>query len=124
MKFEKLIKKYAELQKQFVQICYVCNGSIMSLYRKCGKHNCGCTDNPQVRHGPYFIWTRKEKGKTVTHSLSKKQAERCLEYIKNFKKMASVIEEMKKITTQIIEQKNNSIIILSYIIKIKNHRKR
>jgi len=63
----------------------------MYLYRKCGKPNCGCKDNPRMRHGPYFIWTRKEKGKTITRSLSKKQAERCLGYIKNFKKMEKII---------------------------------
>jgi hypothetical protein len=104
MKLEKLAKKYADLQKQFIQIRYICNGSIMYLYRKCGKPNCGCKDNPQMRHGPYFIWTRKEKGKTITRSLSEKQAERCLGYIKNFKKIEKIIEEMKKTTIQMIEE--------------------
>jgi len=104
MKLEKLAKKYAELQKQFVQIGYICNGSIMSLYRKCGKPNCGCKEDPQMRHGPYFIWTRKEKNKTVTRSLSEKKAKHCSKYIQNFKKMENIIKEMKKITTQIIEQ--------------------
>lgn len=56
-----------------------------------------------MQHGPYHIWTRKEKGKTVTRSLSEKQARRCSLYIKNFKKVDSIIEEMKKITTQMIE---------------------
>lgn len=104
MKLEKLLKKYAELQKQLIQIDYICNGSVMSLYRKCGKSNCGCKEDHQMRHGPYFVWTRKEKGKTVTRSLSEKQAEHCSEYIQNFKKIESIIEEMKKITIQIVEQ--------------------
>jgi hypothetical protein len=108
MKLEKLEKKYADLQKQFVQISYICNGSVMHLYRKCGKPNCGCKDNPQMRHGPYFIWTRKEKGKTITRSLSKKQAERCLEYIENLKKIEKIIEEMKKTTIQMIEEGKQS----------------
>lgn len=57
-----------------------------------------------MRHNPYHIWTRKKRGKTVTPSLSEKQAERCLEYIDNFKKMEEIIEEMKRITIQIVEQ--------------------
>jgi len=47
---------------------------------------------------------KKKRGKTVTPSLSEKQAERCLEYIDNFKKMEEIIEETKRITIQIVEQ--------------------
>ena len=57
-----------------------------------------------MQHGPYHIWTRKENGKTVTRSLSKKQIGRCSEYIQNSKKMESILEEMKKISIQIIEE--------------------
>ena len=99
-----LEKKYCDLQKELAQIGYICYGSIMSLYRKCGNPNCGCKDNLKMRHGPYHIWTRKKKGKTITRSLSKKQAEHCLEYIQNLKKMENIIEEMKKVSIQIVEE--------------------
>ena len=57
-----------------------------------------------MRHGSYHIWTKKINGKTVTRSLSKKQTEQCLRYIQNLKKMEKIIEEMKKISIQIIEE--------------------
>jgi len=76
----------------------------MSLYRKCGKPNCGCNENPDVKHGPYYIWTRKEKGKTITRSLSKERFLQCQQCIKNYKKMEKIIEEMKKISIQVFEQ--------------------
>jgi len=101
---DQLEKKYRNLQKEFIQIGYICCGSIMSLYRRCGKPNCGCKDDLEMRHGPYHIWTRKKNGKTVTRSLSKKQAEHCLEYIQNLKKMEKIIEEMKKVSIQIVEK--------------------
>ncbi len=101
---ESLTKKYTDLQNQFAQIGYICNGTVMSLYRKCGKPNCGCKEDRQMQHGPYHIWTRKEKGKTVTRSLSEKQAGHCSEYIQNYKQMENIIEEMKKTSIQIIEQ--------------------
>jgi hypothetical protein len=100
----KLLQRYGELQKQLAQTGFVCNGTVMSVYRKCGKPNCGCNENEQMHHGPYHIWTRKEKGKTVTRSLSMEQARQCLLYIENFKKMESIIEEMKRITIQMIER--------------------
>jgi hypothetical protein len=101
---DQLEKEYSNLQKEFTQIGYICCGSIMSLYRKCGKPKCGCKDNLEMRHGPYHIWTRKKNGKTVTRSLSKKKAEHCLEYIQNLKKMEKIIEEMKKVSIQIVEE--------------------
>ena len=104
MDLDQLEKKYSNFQKELVQIGYICCGSIMSLYRKCGNPNCGCKDNLKMRHGPYHIWTRKKNGKTITRSLSKKQAEHCLEYIQNLKKMEKIIEEMKKISIQIVEE--------------------
>jgi hypothetical protein len=99
----KLSQRYNELEKQLAHIGFVCNGTVMSVYRKCGKPNCGCKESEHMQHGPYHIWTRKEKGKTVTRSLSEKQAGQCSLYIKNFKRMESIIEEMKKITIQMIE---------------------
>lgn len=104
MDLDQLEKEYSNLQKEFTQIGYICCGSIMSLYRKCGKPKCGCKDNLEMRHGPYHIWTRKKNGKTVTRSLSKKKAEHCLEYIQNLKKMEKIIEEMKKVSIQIVEE--------------------
>ena len=99
----KLRQRYQELQRQLADIGFVCNGTVMSVYRKCGKPGCGCKESVSMQHGPYHIWTRKEKGKTVTRSLSEKQARQCSLYLRNFKKMESIIEEMKKISIQMIE---------------------
>ena len=103
MDHEQSMNRYASLQHQLAQIGYVCNGTVMQLYRKCGKPGCGCREDPQKRHGPYYIWTRKENGKTVTRSLSKNHAARCAEYILNSRKMENILEEMKKVSARIIE---------------------
>lgn len=100
--------KYAKLQKQLSKIGYICNGTLIESYRKCGKYNCNCKDNPQMEHGPYHIWTRKEKRKTVTRSLSEKQRGLYSQYMQNFKEMESIIDNMKNISIQIIEQAKNN----------------
>ena len=102
---EKMLTRYEELQNQLSSIGFICNGTVMSVHRKCGKPNCGCNESEQMQHGPYHIWTRKVKGKTVTRSLSREQARQCSQYIENFKKMESIIEEMKKISIQMIERR-------------------
>jgi hypothetical protein len=44
-------------------------------------------------------------GQTVARSLSENQARQCSVYLGNFKKLKSIIEEMKKISIQMIEHK-------------------
>jgi hypothetical protein len=105
---QKLLHRYKDLQNQLSSIGFICNGTVMSLHRKCGKPNCGCNENEQMQHGPYHIWTRKEKGKTVTRSLSENQARQCSLYIKNFRKMEAIIEEMKNISIRMVEGKNSA----------------
>jgi hypothetical protein len=37
---------------------------------KCGQPTCACHRDASQRHGPYFEWTYKVKGKTVNVKLS------------------------------------------------------
>jgi hypothetical protein len=73
---------------------YVCNGSIMLVHKKCGKAKCSCMQGDKL-HGPYYIWTRKENGKTVTRTLTERQAKLCKKYINNMKKLMKVIDHLK-----------------------------
>ena len=103
MEKNQLRKKYRELSKQLSQIGYICKGSVMSVYVKCGKPYCRCKTDENARHGPYTVWTRKVKGKTVTRYLSEKQAKLCREYIQNSKKLESIIGEMRNLSVSILE---------------------
>jgi hypothetical protein len=38
---------------------------------KCGKAQCACRQDPAKRHGPYFEWTYKAKGKTINVKLTR-----------------------------------------------------
>ncbi len=98
-----LEEEYERLRNELARIGYICSGSVMTLYRTCGKPNCGCREDRNLQHGPYHIWTRKEKGKTVTRSLSKNKVEVCSEYIRNLHRMEEIIERMKNISFQMIE---------------------
>ena len=90
--------KYNELKRELLNIGYICKGSIVSSYRKCGKPYCKCAKNENAKHGPYWLWTRKENGKTVTKHLSKKQINLCKEFIQNSKKLEKIIKEMREIS--------------------------
>ncbi len=103
MEKEGLQQEYRELSKKLSKIGYICKGSVMNVYVTCGKPYCRCKTDENAKHGPYTVWTRKVKGKTVTKYLSKKQANLCREYIQNSKKLELIIEEMRNLSVSILE---------------------
>jgi len=100
-----LEKRYKELLHQLSQIGYICSGSVISQQRKCGKPNCGCKEDQQKLHGPYYIWTRKENGKTITRSLTGEKAQQCIECTNEYKKLRKIIKDMKEISVELLEKR-------------------
>ncbi len=76
-----LEKKYDRLKRQLTKVEYVCIGSINIVYTICGNDYCECSKDKTKKHGPYYSWTRKIKGKTVSKRLSEKQAKACRKFI-------------------------------------------
>ena len=97
-------QKYRTLTKQLANIGYICQGSIGIVYTRCGNDYCACAKNPHAKHGPYFMWTRKEKGKTVSKRLDKKQVTLLKSYMKNYNNLKNVIAVMKSLSEKSIFQ--------------------
>lgn len=49
-------------------------GTLSERYVKCSKPRCGCRQDADARHGPYYSLTRGVGGKTQTRLLSAQQA--------------------------------------------------
>lgn len=103
MKKNEYQKKYNLLKKQIEGIGFICTGSVLSVFNTCGNSNCRCHKDKNARHGPYNIWTRKVKAKTVTKVLSNEQAHLCRECIQNIRRLENILEEMKKLSVQYVE---------------------
>ena len=82
----------------------ILNGSLVKKYKQCGKINCQCYDNVDCWHGPYFIWTRKENGKTITKTLNKSQAAAVKKSIKDMKELNQIIKRWKALSLKEIEK--------------------
>ena len=55
------------------------------------------------RYGPYYQWTRKRQGKTVTVNLTASQARVYHRAINNQRKMGKIINEMRILSLKILE---------------------
>jgi len=52
--------------------------------------------------GPYHLWTRKVRGKTVTVSLSKEQYEEVGAAIETRRKVEALLNEMQRLSAQML----------------------
>ncbi|OGF62157.1 MAG: hypothetical protein A2Y62_20185 [Candidatus Fischerbacteria bacterium RBG_13_37_8] len=85
-----------EIKKKIAKIDYIAIGTLLESYRLCGKANCLCkTSIKNHAHGPYYILTRKYKGKTITKSLNPQQAKLFKKALKNMKILNQLLEEWK-----------------------------
>lgn len=98
VKKKELKKNYKELVKQIHEVGFVIKGSIGTVYYKCGYKNCICNKDKSKRHGPYYVLTKKEKGKTVSKKISREQINLCKMYIENNKKLKSIVENMETLS--------------------------
>ena len=64
-------RRFQDLKREFQQLEYFCKGTLLKRMMKCGKAACACRHDPAKRHGPYFEWTYKAKGKTVNVKLTR-----------------------------------------------------
>jgi len=62
------------------------------------------------RFGPYYQWTFKEKGKTVTVNLSKAQVRPYQRAIDTHRKMEKALNEMRALSLRILENTTQGVV--------------
>lgn len=78
-------------------------GTILERRICCKKQGCRCTADPPRLHGPYYQWTRKVNGKTVTRLLSAEQMERYRGWFDNAKRIRTTANDLEALSLEIAE---------------------
>jgi hypothetical protein len=78
-------------------------GTLVERRIRCGKPGCRCAVDPTALHGPYYSWTRKVAGKTVTRLLSAAQAERYRDWFSNARRIRDLAGELEALSLAIAE---------------------
>jgi hypothetical protein len=95
--------RYRELVTQLGDVGYIAAGSITRRHTRCGNLNCRCHGDPPRMHGPYWQWTAKIEGKTVTRRLSQSEAELYQEWIANDRQLRAIITQMRQVAGKATE---------------------
>ena len=93
-KVETYERAYARLRGDLAKTGYLWVGTVLRQYHQCGRPNCRCRRGGRFRHGPYYVWTRKVRGKTVTRMLTEAEGRLYLAWVENRKQLARTLKKM------------------------------
>jgi hypothetical protein len=86
------------LAESLARIGFLWPGTVQRQMLTCGKPQCACHRDSQARHGPYYYWTSKKMGKTVSRKLTREEAEILEDWIKNRRIADATIKRMMKVS--------------------------
>lgn len=97
-------ERYETLKRTVIDIGYFRRGSVVRRLMPCGKPRCCCQATPPRLHGPYFQWTRKVHGKTVTVRLSPEEAQILRDWIANGRRLDRIVAQMERLSLRLTER--------------------
>jgi hypothetical protein len=78
-------------------------GTLIERHVRCGRANCRCHADPPVLHGPYWQWTRKAAGKTITRLVPDGQLDDYRQWLDNHRKLRALVAELEALTLAIAD---------------------
>jgi hypothetical protein len=72
-------------------------------YTACGKAACRCHADPPQRHGPYYQYSRKVAGKTVSPLVTAEQADQYRQWIANRRTLDEITASIDEVSHQAAE---------------------
>ena len=96
-------KKLQMLVAQLGEMGFALPGSVGTVMARCGKPACRCHRDPALRHGPYTLWTRKVKGKTVTRTLTDEQLRRYQPWMDAHRQLRKLVRELEALSLRAAE---------------------
>jgi hypothetical protein len=91
------------LKAQIATVGFVCPGSVVRRYMPCGKPGCRCQADPPKLHGPYWQYSHKVDGKTITRRLTPDQARLYQQWIANRRRIDQLLAQMQQVSAQAAE---------------------
>jgi len=95
-KLNDLIRRFNQCVKAVASEGYVLQGSVMRRHlQRTGSRG------PKA-YGPYFLWTRKVENKTVTHALTREQAQIIAQAVRTNRQLEQRLAKLRALSQQII----------------------
>src|ERR1035437_5942427 len=96
-------RRYRNLAAQLADIGYIAAGSLAQRHNRDDNPTGRCHGGPPQLHGPYWQWTAKVDGKTVTRRLTQAEAGLYQEWIDNDRRHRAIIAKMREVAATATE---------------------
>lgn len=100
---------YDQLKRALADLGFIRRGSLLRRFMPCGKPGCCCQAAPPQLHGPYYQWTRKVRGKTVTMRLSEQEARLFAEWSANARQLDKILARMESVSLRATERLRKAV---------------
>jgi hypothetical protein len=97
--------RFHRTRQQLQQLDYFLKGTVLKRMMKCGQPNCACHRDASQRHGPYFEWTYKVKGKTVNVKLSPQAAPLYQAATQQHRRLKAVLAKLERFSRSALAQR-------------------
>jgi hypothetical protein len=78
-------------------------GTLIERHVRCGRPRCRCHADPPALHGPYWQWTRKVAGKTITRLVPEHQLDDYRQWLENHHRLRTLVAELEALTLAIAD---------------------
>ena len=99
---DRYAQRFQALKREFQELDYFCKGTLLQRMMKCGKSQCACRQDPAKRHGPYFEWTYKAKGKTVNVKLTREVMPIFRDASRQYRKLRSLLNRLETLSQTVL----------------------
>jgi type II secretory pathway component PulJ len=96
--------RFRQARQELLQLGYFLKGTVLKRMMKCGHPNCACHRDASHRHGPYFEWTYKVKGKTVNVKLTSQAAPLYQAATQQHRKLKAALARMERLSRTALAQ--------------------
>ena len=93
----------ARIAAELAALGFALPGTLADRMTRCGHPGCRCHADPPQPHGPYWQWTTKIDGKTVTRRLSQTEADLYQQWINNDRELRALIDQMRRVAAKATE---------------------
>jgi len=96
----RLRARFEQQAHELVRMGFLLKGSLLQRFKQCSSAGCACHRDPAKWHGPYWQWSTKAQGKTVTRMLSEEQVSRYRRWMENGRRFEEIVQDLYDLSAQ------------------------
>jgi len=96
--------RVAEIAAEIAALGPALPGTLLQRHSRCNNPGCHCHADPPTLHGPYWQWTRKRHGKTVTRRVSTDHVDDYRHWLANHHRLRELVTELEDLALATTDQ--------------------